>query len=138
MKWSPRKVLDLNLVILLRKLTKFVISNVKTRCWTIRAALRISVHCKVKKQSSHIKGENSSNSSRMGVKESDQMEELNIGGYPCVRSSMEFDGQNMTSESVLTHKTYVRGHDYSMSLTSRWNGTSAARDIVYKPLGNST
>ncbi|KAJ8436886.1 LOW QUALITY PROTEIN: hypothetical protein Cgig2_004381 [Carnegiea gigantea] len=52
-------------------------------------------------------------------------------------SRMEFDGQNTTSESVLTHKTYVRGHDYSMSSTSHWNGTSITKDIVYKPLGYS-
>lgn len=74
----------------------------------------------------------------MGVKESDQLEELNMGGCVGIGFNMELDGQNMTSESMLTHKTYVRGHDYPMSSASRRNGTSATRDIVHKPLGNST
>ncbi|KAJ8434189.1 hypothetical protein Cgig2_004660 [Carnegiea gigantea] len=87
---------------------------------------------------SYIEGENSSHSTRMGVQKSDKMEELNMGGCLDIGSSMELDGQNMTYESVLTHKTYLKGHDHLMSSASCWKGICAIRDVVYKPLGNST
>ncbi|KAJ8425837.1 hypothetical protein Cgig2_021304 [Carnegiea gigantea] len=92
----------------------------------------------VEEMKSCTEGDYPSTRSSMRAKEINQMEELSMGGCSSIGSNMEFDEQDTNPKSVSTDMTSVKGHDYFIFSASISNGTSVTKDIVYKPLSNTT
>ncbi|KAJ8431469.1 hypothetical protein Cgig2_033983 [Carnegiea gigantea] len=75
-----------------------------------------------------IEGDNSSSGSIMRVKEFDHMEELSTGAC----------SSNANPKSVPSDATSVKSQGYFMRSAPTFKGKFATRNVVYKPIGNTT
>ncbi|KAJ8430564.1 LOW QUALITY PROTEIN: hypothetical protein Cgig2_019136 [Carnegiea gigantea] len=85
-----------------------------------------------------IEGDRSSSRSSMRVKEIDHMEGLSVEACSSIGTNMEFEEQNTNPKSMPPDMTSVKNQDYPMMLAPISNSKLAHRNVVYKPIGNTT